>query len=330
MALITDQVKLNPKATASAPSGTEGAMYYDSDKDALMQYGTSWKKVSAATATGGTETTISGYKIHTFTASGTFAVSGGALDTEVLVIGGGGGGGRAGGGGAGGLIQIMTGIGNVNTIGLLSLSGDNSITIGIGGIGDSRDVVGSKTNGGDTILSGSTVLTAKGGGYGGWSPVPGTAGGSGGGGGFNATTTAPASNQATGFGSYTGIGFGNAGGAGSGGSGSNAGGGGGGSGGAGAAGSGTNVPDGGLGLQININGTNTWYAGGGSAAGHSGVEQYSVASTQGSGYNTDDRDDTTLVAPITYGSGGAAIHDTYATYAKQEGMEGVVIIRYAV
>ena len=41
-------ITLTPTATASAPVGSEGALNYDSDQNALMSYnGTSWVKVSA-------------------------------------------------------------------------------------------------------------------------------------------------------------------------------------------------------------------------------------------------------------------------------------------
>ena len=56
-------------------------------------------------ATGGTIVTSGGFKYHTFTSSGTFAVSAGTGDIEVLMVAGGGGGGRgharSGGGGGG-------------------------------------------------------------------------------------------------------------------------------------------------------------------------------------------------------------------------------------
>ena len=45
MALITDQVKFNPKATSSAPSGVAGAVYYDSDINQLMSYDTAYSGV---------------------------------------------------------------------------------------------------------------------------------------------------------------------------------------------------------------------------------------------------------------------------------------------
>jgi hypothetical protein len=58
-------------------------------------------------ATGGTITTSGGYRYHTFTSSGTFAITaaGSTLDALVVAGGGGGGGSLAGGGGAGGAIE---------------------------------------------------------------------------------------------------------------------------------------------------------------------------------------------------------------------------------
>ena len=59
-------------------------------------------------ATGGTVTTYGIYTVHTFTSSGTFAVSGGAGNCDMLLVSGGGGSGShvAGGGGGGGVIRI--------------------------------------------------------------------------------------------------------------------------------------------------------------------------------------------------------------------------------
>jgi hypothetical protein len=289
-----------------------------------------------SSASGGVITNYDGFRVHTFTTTGSaqYFVNTSVPVIEVLVVAGAGGGGRAGGGGAGGLIQIMEGIGNVNTIGLLPVTASTyTINIGIAGVGHPIDGVNGKTNGGDTTMSGAgiTTLTAKGGGYGGWSNAAGVAGGSGGGGGFNDTSTAPASNQATGVGSYPGIGFGNEGGGGSQSAASNSGGGGGGAGGTGGDGFQVNPPEGGIGKQININGTNTWFSGGGSGAGHYGTNVYSQAQTQGSGYTTADHNSSTLVLPTTYGSGGAAMHGaTSANNSKMYGMQGIVIIRYAV
>jgi len=45
-------IKLTPTATASAPAGVEGALYYDSDENSLMKHnGTSWRRVSQGAAT---------------------------------------------------------------------------------------------------------------------------------------------------------------------------------------------------------------------------------------------------------------------------------------
>ena len=162
MALITDKVLLNPKATASAPSSTEGGLYYDSDEDALMSYGTSWQMVSKATASGGTEWNSGGYRYHTFLTGGDFTISGGSLAVDVFMIGGGGGGGGArygGGGGAGGLIWYPA----------ASLTSQTCvIVIGAGGAGEGGDAtILDKTNGVDTTMTRSIGnLTAKGGGWG--------------------------------------------------------------------------------------------------------------------------------------------------------------------
>src|SRR3990167_5528064 len=66
--------------------------------------------LGALTATGGTTTVSGGYTYHTFTSSGTFQVTAGSGNVEVLVVGGGAGGGtggsaRRGGGGAGGKVS---------------------------------------------------------------------------------------------------------------------------------------------------------------------------------------------------------------------------------
>jgi hypothetical protein len=43
---VANMLKLTPTATASAPAGVEGALYYDSDKNSLMAYnGTYWRPV---------------------------------------------------------------------------------------------------------------------------------------------------------------------------------------------------------------------------------------------------------------------------------------------
>ena len=62
---------------------------------------------AGASGSGGTETSYSGYTVHSFLSSGTFTVSGGDLTVDYMVAAGGGGGGsrEGGGGGAGGMVD---------------------------------------------------------------------------------------------------------------------------------------------------------------------------------------------------------------------------------
>ena len=88
--------------TAQRPAtGLSGMVRFDSDLDALQIYnGTAWSSVGSMYATGGTLTTVDGYRIHSFTSSGDFVVSIAGV-VEYLVIGGGGAGGFDHGGGGG-------------------------------------------------------------------------------------------------------------------------------------------------------------------------------------------------------------------------------------
>lgn len=123
-------------------------------------------------ATGGTITDVGGYRIHTFTTSGTFTVTGtGTVDVLVVAGGGGAGYSRGGGGGAGGVIVSP---------GFSVSSGAISVTVGAGGADNSSG--GNGNNGSNSVFS---TLTAIGGGGGagasGTSEVAGNSGGSGGG-----------------------------------------------------------------------------------------------------------------------------------------------------
>jgi hypothetical protein len=158
--------------TAQRPAtGLSGMVRFDSDLDALQIYnGTAWSSVGSMYATGGTLTTVDGYRIHSFTSSGDFVVSIAGV-VEYLVIGGGGAGGwdHGGGGGAGGYIS---GSKHVSV-------GTHAIVIGAGGTGQS--------GGGDGNNTTALGLTALGGGGGGsrntgnQAHENGRAGGSGGG-----------------------------------------------------------------------------------------------------------------------------------------------------
>jgi hypothetical protein len=128
------------------------------------------------TATGGTITTYSGYKVHTFTGSGTFQITANVASKtfDVMVVGGGGGGNSAnvayfpsaaGGGGGGGVRTLSGQTGTVTSY---------TVTIGSGGA--------SASAGGTTSLASSSVAGgARGSGNTGGDNAP-TGGGGGGGG----------------------------------------------------------------------------------------------------------------------------------------------------
>ena len=140
---------------ATGGSGTNGSA--GATGTVILAYTTA----SGISATGGSIDTSgrSGYKVHTFTSSGTFQITSGSGDVEYLVVAGGGGGGRsnysnrgAGGGGAGG---FLTG-----TKSSMS-SGSYTVTVGSGGAGGtSSTTAGSK--GSDSVFD--TVTTIGGGG----------------------------------------------------------------------------------------------------------------------------------------------------------------------
>ena len=101
--LIEDGVGLPNLTTTerNALSGSnlnEGQIIYNSTTSKIEFYdGSNWASVSTPfQAAGGNaaDGAISGgYKYHTFTNSGTFTVTAGTTDAEILVVGGGGGGG---------------------------------------------------------------------------------------------------------------------------------------------------------------------------------------------------------------------------------------------
>jgi hypothetical protein len=158
-------IKLTPTATGSAPSGSEGLLYFDSDKNALMQYdGSEWLTVSRysetglSDATGGTISEYSSgathYRIHAFYTSGIFTLNGTKSCDILIVGGGGGGGGRIGGGGGGGAVFHRAGY---------SLTiGTYNITVGAGGYGGTNSSTPGSM-GGSSIAFG---VTAYGGGPG--------------------------------------------------------------------------------------------------------------------------------------------------------------------
>ena len=158
-----------------------GAAPSDEDLRVLVVGAKVGTGVNATASGGGAIATVGGYNVHTFTADGTFEVSGGSLDVEYLIVAGGGGGGartsystyRGGGGGAGGFIKAA------RTLPV----GTYPVTVGSGGAGASG---GLGTQGADSI---AFDLTAIGGGGGGGSVGDdGGDGGSGGGAPGNSNT----------------------------------------------------------------------------------------------------------------------------------------------
>jgi len=271
---------------------------------------------SAILPTGGTVTTSGSYRIHTFTANGTFTVPAVSRPIEYLIVAGGGAGGSAfgGGGGAGGLLYSSS-----YTI----APGDYPVLVGAGGTVASGNSTGNK--GGNSSFNSIIAYGGGGGGSQGESN-PGTKldGGSGG---------APSHNT-----SYYGQGISGQGYA----SGSNLspwtspyaepGGGG--------AGERGQTPinvstsaRGGNGLQYSISGTATYYAGGGGGGG--GGSSYN-ANTSGAigGLGGGGAAGTTpgsngTAGTANTGGGGGGSHSYQDNSSGGYGGSGIVIIRYA-
>ena len=263
-----------------------------------------------ALPTGGTITSSGGYRYHTFTSSGTFAVpSGFSATADYLIVAGGAGGGsdRGGGGGAGGYISSST---------TLSTS-SNSVTVGGGGAG---------------APSGTSGGTGSQGGAGGTSSIFGTsATGGGGGGGCNPTYKYGTSGGSGGGGSHYN-------GAASGGSGTSGQGNSGGSGyEAGSAGGGGGKNSAGTNAQQNFGGAGgsglAWLNGTTYAAGGGGGSRQTGASG-GSGIGGNGSSGTNVAggaAVASRGSGGGGGSEAAGGYAYGgSGSSGIVIIRYAV
>jgi len=299
-------------STTAPSSPSEGDLWFDSTsgtKALKVWNGSLWKLLSSTfSASGGTETTFSGYTIHAFTSSGTFTPTVAGL-VDILVVGGGGGsndgrfnneGSWDGGGGAGGLRYVTSHPVTAQAY---------TITVGAGGsLG---------ANGGDSSGLG---ITSLGGGYGGESDLAGAAGGSGGGGGGDSATSGGAGTS----------GQGNAGGPGT-----DPGGDpyyeqGGGGGGAGEAGNTDGLGFGGDGQDYSTifgttYGESGWFAGGG--AGGSGTDGSGIndggqggGGNSGVGYNA--TGSAGVAGATNTGGGGGG-----GRYSKAGG-SGIVLIRY--
>lgn len=170
------------KSDTAPSSPSNGDFWYDTNEYAFKFYdGSYWQLIkNAFSAAGGTVTESGGYRIHTFTSSGTFQVNKGSSDIEYLVVAGGGGGATdgdvGGGGGAGGLL-----VGTTNVT-----SQSYTIVVGGGGSGGTSSYTPATGAGGNGATGGNSSafsVTSLGGGYGGTRNNNGGPGGSGGGGG---------------------------------------------------------------------------------------------------------------------------------------------------
>lgn len=250
-------------------------------------------------------------------------------ECDILIVGGGGGGGaRFGGGGGAGLLIYKTN---------QTLQSDITIKIGKGGLGGQNGSGSLGSNGEDSIFISSTeTLTAIGGGGGGKEYANGKNGGSGGGGSYQTSTGGTGSGDGiTSFGNAGSNGYLN-------GFGTRTNGGGGGAGGAGI-GNTMVRPDGGRGKQIDITGTNIYYAGGGGGAnsdhdtygqdatGQGGENLGSGWGGMGGGGGGDGGETSPSIpaqngAPNSGGGGGGGVLGSVGG----NGGSGIVIIRYKV
>ena len=272
-------------------------------------------------ATGGSITTNGNFKTHTFTGSGTFNVTSPG-PAEILIVGGGASGGAGshaggGGGGAGGLVY-----GNSVVI----VAGVYSVTVGGGGAQTPENQQKVQGNdGSNSILEGVATAYGGGGGGGGFHGTGavnrGRSGGSSGGGGVGGSAS-PSPTRGVIDSAYSSImtAYGN-----SGGTGADWNLGTGGGGGAGQAGTNGSSGSGGNGLQYNISGSNTYYAGGG-GGGTNGSNPQGGLGGGGQGYSDGDGDNSTAGQTNTGGGGGAG--GINATGQENAGGSGIVIIKY--
>ena len=286
--------------------------------------GVVWGTAGNNYPTGGTVTTYSGYRVHSFTTAGnTNFVVPAAGTVDALIVAGGGGGGSYGGGGAGGFRTKASQAVTAQTY---------TITVGDGGAKTPcANSVNYGSDGGDSTAFGVTS-TGGGGGAGNSYTSPhnkGRDGGSGGGGGSDHTQVVVAGSGNT---PSTSPSQGNNGGTGASGHPNYAGGGGGGAGGTGSAASGYTGGNGGAGAQNNYRtGSNQYYAAGGGGAGYqyggsSGTGGTGGSSIGGNGNGASNSGSNTSTPTANTGSGGGADNGCSTS---TPGAVGIVVIRYA-
>ena len=311
-----------------------GTVIFNTDDQGSLQvyHGDSLGWVGASNnfaATGGTETTDrSGYKVHEFTSPGTFTVSSGSKNVELMVIGGGGSGGGnpgsgANGGGGAGALYFNNAV-PVST-------GSYTVTIGSGGPG-AKD----KGDTGNASSFGPAFPAAGGGGGGMRGDSNGLPGGSGGGGGQGPPGSGAAGSASGASGGSANqnspaAGWGHDGGvaptAANGGTNYPA------AGGGGAGAVGTNSPDqgpgqggpGGNGLVMAIEGPSQTFAGGGGGGTHESGPQPSGGSGGGGAGGVNNGDATSGTANTGSGGGGTGMNGNGGS-----GGSGKVVVAYTV
>lgn len=269
------------------------------------------------TATGGTITYTATKKIHTFTSSGTFTVSGSG-DMQCLIVGGGGGGGSpyataggncGGGGGAGG-VRIEDRYVN---------PGSYTVTVGTGGAGGLSAGGVSGTSGGNSSVFTFVATGGGGGGKGGDPGVNGSNGGSGGGGGGGndgSTRTGGTALAGQGYaGGVSSISRDGAGGGGASAVGGND------------NGNGGTTQVGGNGVSSSISGSAVVYGGGG-GGGRWNVSGNVSGGTGGGGTGGGNADGTAGTDGLGGGGGGSGQVNGGASYNAGDGGDGIVIIAY--
>jgi hypothetical protein len=269
-----------------------------------------------AFANGGTVSTVIengiNYRVHTFTSSGTLTVLSAGIVEVLTVAGGGGGSGNfyddGAGGGGGGLIY--------NTDYTVT-TGNKTVTIGAGG------TAGTGGQGGTGENSVFDSLTAIGGGGGGQHRSSGGNGGSGGGSGgayeSTDTTNGGSGTVGQGYNGGTSVHYGYAG----------SGGGGAGEIGGGGQGSFLVGKNGGNGRQISVNGTATYYAGGG---GGYGIYGGGTGGLGGGGNGGNPSPLAPIAGAVNTGGGGGGGRTVGQTpfVGTVAGGSGIVIVRYRI
>jgi len=272
--------------------------------------------------TGGSISSSGGFRIHTFTSSGTFSIpSGLSLATQYVVVAGGGGTGsrqHSGGGGGGGYRSSVSGESSGRGASAESIptlgAGNYTVTIGGGGSSSNsgNNTNSGASNGGNSVFNN---ITSNGGGYGGTYNSAGNSGGCGG------ASGSEGGNSVNGGSGTSGQGFN--GGDGADGQGGGSGGGGGGAGSQGGDGSGnTSAGTGGSGVSSSITGSSVGRAGGG-GGGNPGGSGGSASSGGGNGANGSGT--PTSGGGNTGGGAGGGGADNRGTV---NGGSGIVIVRY--